>query len=72
MISPNYAVELLKKTLEQYTPSRSEASVANMIKDKCANELGFELADIDSAGAKAGRPSIVGPSHPYWQCSVNP
>jgi LysW-gamma-L-lysine carboxypeptidase len=50
MISPNYAVELLKKTLEQYTPSRSEASVANMIKDKCANELGFELADIDSAG----------------------
>jgi len=50
MISPNYAVELLKKALEQYTPSRSEASVANMIKDKCANELGFEQAHIDSAG----------------------
>lgn len=41
MVSPSYAVELLKKALELYTPSRSEAALANMIKDKCVNELGF-------------------------------
>ena len=50
MVSPTYAVELLKKSLEQYTPSRSEASLANMIKDKCVNELGFELVNIDNVG----------------------
>lgn len=50
MVSPTYAVELLKKSLEQYTPSRSEASLANMIKDKCVNDLGFELVNIDNVG----------------------
>ena len=50
MVSPSYAVELLKKALELYTPSRSEAPLANMIKDLCANELGFEQINIDSAG----------------------
>jgi LysW-gamma-L-lysine carboxypeptidase len=33
-----------------YTPSRSEAALANMIKDKCTNELGFEQVNIDSVG----------------------
>ena len=50
MVSPTYSVELLKKSLEQYTPSRSEASLANMIKDKCVNELGFEQVNIDNVG----------------------
>ncbi len=50
MVSPSYAIELLKKALELYTPSRSEAALANLIKDKCANELGFEQIHIDSVG----------------------
>lgn len=50
MVSPSYAVELLKKALELYTPSRSEAALANMIKDKCVNELGFEQVNIDNVG----------------------
>ena len=50
MVSPTYAVELLRTALEHYTPSRSEASLANMIKDKCVNELGFEQVHIDSVG----------------------
>ena len=50
MISPRFAVELLKRSLEQYTPSRSEASLANILKSKCVNELGFEQAHIDSVG----------------------
>jgi [amino group carrier protein]-lysine/ornithine hydrolase len=50
LVSPTYAVELLKKSLEQYTPSRSEASLANMIKDRCVNELGFEQVHIDNVG----------------------
>ena len=50
MVSPNYAVELLRKALQLYTPSRSEASVANMIKDRCVNELGFEQVHIDNVG----------------------
>ena len=50
MVSPSYAVELLQKALEMYTPSRSEAALANMIKDKCTNELGFEQVNIDSVG----------------------
>ncbi|HZC21153.1 MAG TPA: M20/M25/M40 family metallo-hydrolase, partial [Nitrososphaeraceae archaeon] len=50
MISPGYAIELLRKALEQYTPSRSEASLANMIKDKCTNDLGFEQVNIDNVG----------------------
>jgi [amino group carrier protein]-lysine/ornithine hydrolase len=50
LVSPSYAVELLKKALELYTPSRSEAALANMIKDRCSNELGFEQVNIDSVG----------------------
>lgn len=50
MVSPSYAVELLKKALELYTPSRSEAALANLIKDKCVNELGYEQVHIDSVG----------------------
>ena len=50
MVSPSYAVELLKKALELYTPSRSEAALANLIKDKCVNELGFEQVNIDNVG----------------------
>jgi len=50
LVSPSYAVELLQKALEMYTPSRSEAALANMIKDKCTNELGFEQVNIDSVG----------------------
>lgn len=49
-MSPSYAVELLQKSLELYTPSRSEAALANMIKDKCTNELGFEQVSIDNVG----------------------
>ncbi|MFZ0514238.1 MAG: M20/M25/M40 family metallo-hydrolase [Candidatus Nitrosopolaris sp.] len=50
MVSPNYAVEFLLRTLQLYTPSRSEASLANMLKETCVNELGFEQAHIDSVG----------------------
>lgn len=50
MVSPSYAVELLRKALELYTPSRSEAALANLIKDQCVNELGFEQVSIDSVG----------------------
>ncbi|HEX6560576.1 MAG TPA: M20/M25/M40 family metallo-hydrolase [Nitrososphaera sp.] len=63
-MSPSYAVELLQKALELYTPSRSEAALANMIKDKCTNELGFEQVNIDSVGnviasKGAGEPRIL-------------
>jgi LysW-gamma-L-lysine carboxypeptidase len=50
LVSPTYAIEMLKRVLEDYTPSRSEASLANMIKDKSINELGFEQANIDHVG----------------------
>ena len=50
MVSPNYAIEFLLRTLQLYTPSRSEASLASMLKEACVNELGFEQAHIDSAG----------------------
>ncbi|HJY15735.1 MAG TPA: M20/M25/M40 family metallo-hydrolase, partial [Nitrososphaeraceae archaeon] len=50
MVSSNYAIELLKKSLNLYTPSRSEGPLANLLKDKCINELGFEQAHIDSVG----------------------
>ncbi len=50
MISSSYAIELLRKALEIYTPSRSEAQLANLIKEKCLDDLGFERASIDSVG----------------------
>ncbi len=49
-MSYSYAVEFLKSSLEKYTPSRAEASLATVLKDKCVNELGFEEAYIDSVG----------------------
>jgi [amino group carrier protein]-lysine/ornithine hydrolase len=50
LVSPSYSVELLKQALDLYTPSRSEAALANLIKEKCVNELGFEQANIDNVG----------------------
>lgn len=50
MISSTYAIELLKDALEIYTPSRSEAQLANLIKEKCLDDLGFEKVNIDSVG----------------------
>lgn len=50
MVSSNYAIELLKTSINLYTPSRSEGTLANLLKDKCVNELGFEQAHIDSVG----------------------
>jgi [amino group carrier protein]-lysine/ornithine hydrolase len=50
LVSSSYAIELLRKALELYSPSRSEAALVNMIRDKCVNELGFEHVDIDNAG----------------------
>jgi len=50
LVSPTYAVELLKKSLEEYTPSRAEAQLASLLKDKSINELGFEQSSIDNVG----------------------
>jgi [amino group carrier protein]-lysine/ornithine hydrolase len=50
LVSSNYAIEFLREALEHYTPSRSEASLANLIKNKCVNELGFEQVHIDNVG----------------------
>lgn len=36
--------------LELYTPSRSESALANMLKTRCTEELGFEQTYIDSVG----------------------
>ena len=49
MVSPNYAIELLRNTLDIYTPSRSESQLANYLKNICM-DLGFEQANIDSVG----------------------
>lgn len=49
-MSYSYALEFLKSSLEKYTPSRAEASLATVLKDRCVNELGFEEAYIDSVG----------------------
>lgn len=64
MVSPSYAIELLRDTLELYSPSRSEATLANLIRDKCVNELGFEQVNIDNVGniiaiKGNGKPSIL-------------
>jgi len=50
LVSPAYAVELLKNSLEIYTPSRSEGGLANLIKERCMSDLGFERVTIDSVG----------------------
>lgn len=49
MVSEAFAVELLKNSLNIYTPSRSESLLANFLKDICL-DLGFEKANIDSVG----------------------
>lgn len=49
MVSPTFAIELLKNALDLYTPSRSESQLANFLKDICM-DLGFEQANIDSVG----------------------
>jgi LysW-gamma-L-lysine carboxypeptidase len=43
-------VEFLLRTIRLYTPSRSESVLANMLREACVNELGFEEAHIDSVG----------------------
>jgi LysW-gamma-L-lysine carboxypeptidase len=64
LVSPAYAIELLNRSLKEYTPSRAEGSLANLIKDKSINELGFEKTNIDNVGnviatKGSGRPVIM-------------
>jgi [amino group carrier protein]-lysine/ornithine hydrolase len=64
LVSPAYAIELLNRSLKEYTPSRAEASLANLLKDKSINELGFEKTNIDNVGnviatKGSGRPVIL-------------
>jgi LysW-gamma-L-lysine carboxypeptidase len=64
LVSPAYAIELLNRSLNEYTPSRAEASLANLLKDKSINELGFEKTNIDNVGnviatKGSGRPVIL-------------
>ena len=49
MVSSTFAIELLRNSLEIYSPSRSETKFANFLKDVCL-DLGFEQANIDSVG----------------------
>ncbi|MFL6478328.1 MAG: M20/M25/M40 family metallo-hydrolase [Nitrososphaera sp.] len=41
---------MLRGALDLYTTSRSEGALANMIKERCVNELGFEQVNIDNVG----------------------
>jgi len=50
MVSDAYAIELLKKALEIYTPSKQEYELARLIAEKASNELGFERVYIDDVG----------------------
>ncbi|MFQ5920678.1 MAG: M20/M25/M40 family metallo-hydrolase [Nitrososphaerales archaeon] len=50
MVSSTYAVELLKKALEIYTPSRKESVLARLIAEKASSELGFESVHTDDVG----------------------
>jgi len=64
MVSSAYAVELLKKTLELYTPSRQEAEVAKLIAEKASSDLGFESVQTDDVGNVIatkgyGRPRVL-------------
>ena len=49
MVSSTFAIEILKNSLEIYSPSRSETKLANYLKEVCL-DLGFERANIDSVG----------------------
>ncbi len=64
MVSSTYAVELLKKALEFYTPSRQESALANFIAEKASSELGFEHVHTDDVGNVIatkgyGRPRVL-------------
>lgn len=64
MVSSTYAVELLKRALELYTPSRQEGELAKLIADKASNELGFESVQMDDVGNVIatkgyGRPRVL-------------
>ncbi|MEM2759676.1 MAG: M20/M25/M40 family metallo-hydrolase [Nitrososphaerales archaeon] len=64
MVSSTYAIELLKKALELYTPSRQENSLAKLLSEKASQELGFENVHIDDVGNVIatkgyGRPKIL-------------
>jgi [amino group carrier protein]-lysine/ornithine hydrolase len=64
LVSPAYALELLRNSLDIYSPSRSESALANLIKEKCMSDLGFERVSIDSVGnliatKGAGEPKIL-------------
>ena len=50
MVSGTYAIELLKKALELYTPSRHESSLVNLLTEKASQELGFEHVHTDDIG----------------------
>ena len=49
MVSSTFAIEILKNSLEIYSPSRSETKLAYYLKEVCL-DLGFERANIDSVG----------------------
>ncbi len=64
MVSSTYAIELLKSALEIYTPSRQEAPLADLIREKASSELGFESVSIDDVGNVIatkgyGRPRVL-------------
>jgi len=50
LVSPAYALELLRSSLAIYSPSRSESALASLIKERCMSDLGFEHVTIDSVG----------------------
>jgi len=61
--SPEFAVKILEKALQFYTPSLSEKQLAEFLADKC-DDLGFEDIHIDEVGnliAKkgSGSPKIL-------------
>ncbi|MGH9934100.1 MAG: M20/M25/M40 family metallo-hydrolase [Nitrososphaerales archaeon] len=64
MVSSAYALELLKKALELYTPSREESNLANLIAEKASSDLGFESVQTDDVGNVIatkgyGRPRVL-------------
>jgi len=50
MISRVYAIEILKKAIEIYTPSKQEEPLTKFIIQKAENELGFEHIYSDEVG----------------------
>ncbi|MEE8132726.1 MAG: M20/M25/M40 family metallo-hydrolase [Nitrososphaerales archaeon] len=64
MVSRTYAIGLLKKALELYTPSRKESPLASLLAEKASQELGFERVHTDDIGniiatKGYGRPKIL-------------